>query len=145
VLLYEETRATLCRCSLSARARSAGLTVNQIGVYVLNPFPSARTTTTIRRRWPSLKRVQRPAAGAAVDEHVVVVYEISAANGTKRITLRSNVAIENDCDVPLEVCVEPSRRAQNCKSSLMVPLAPQGRWMVPCRVATSGALSCDRR
>jgi hypothetical protein len=38
VLLYEETRATLSLQFVGSRTLS-GLTVNQIGVYVLNPFP----------------------------------------------------------------------------------------------------------
>jgi hypothetical protein len=135
VLLYEETRATLSLQFVGSRTL-AGLTVNQIGVYVLNPFPER-----IDDDDPDLAEFETAGSGGvAVDEHVVVVYEIAASNGTKRITLRSNVTIENDCDVPLEVCIEPSRRAQNCKSSLTT-LPPQGRWMVPCRVATSGALS----
>jgi hypothetical protein len=135
VLLYEETRSTLSLQFVGSRTLS-GLTVNQIGVYVLNPFPERADDDD-----PDLAEFETAGSGgAAVDEHVVIVYEIAASNGTKRITLRSNVTIENDCDIPLEVCVEPSRRAQNCKS-LLITLAPQGRWTVPCRVATSGALS----
>jgi hypothetical protein len=137
-LLYEETRDTLSLQFTGSRTLS-GLTVNKIGVYVLNPFPNSKVDDDDAAAAAELAEFEA-GADVGVEDHIVVVYEISAANGTKRIVLRSNVAIENDCDVPLDLCVEPPRRAGHGRSAGMV-LAPQGRWMVPCRYATCGALS----